>query len=248
MKLAITGKGGVGKTTIAATLAYSFRDRGYNVYAIDADPDANLAYMLGIKKDVKPLVELKEVIAEKVGGEDGLYTLNPDVDDVLEEYTVKHEGIMFLQMGGFKQANSSCYCRENSFLRSIIENLLFKKDEVVIMDMGAGIEHLTRGTSRGVDMMMVVCEPSVVSFNTAEHIKELAKGAGVPGIKYIANKIRKKEDREFLQGKGGNDFITMLEYDNKLQKKNLSEEPPLLANGIDKIEKYISKVQNINKK
>lgn len=237
MKLAISGKGGVGKTTIAASLAHYLKDQGYQVYAIDADPDANLAQMLGIEAEVKPLVELKDIIEEKVGEKGGLFTLNPDVDDVVEDYALEHEGLRFLRMGKVKNASSACYCPENSFLRAIINSLVFTREEAVILDMGAGIEHLTRGTASGVDLMLIVCEPSRISLETGNTIEGLAREAGIPRIAYIANKVRSEKEKGFLEQQLGEKLAAIISYDEELLLQGITdaERPKLLTAEMEKL-------------
>ncbi len=222
MKLAVSGKGGVGKTTIAASIARFLEDEGYQVYAIDGDPDANLAAMLDIEENIKPLVELEDLIREKVGEKGGLYTLNPDVDDVLDEYAVKKGKINFLRMGEVKKASSSCYCPENSFLRAIMNSLVFKRDEAVVLDMGAGIEHLTRGTSAGVDLMIIVCEPSRISLETAQTIRDLAEEAGIEKFVYIANKVREEKEAELIAEELGTDLLGTISFKEELLTSGLS--------------------------
>lgn len=152
MKIAVSGKGGVGKTTISAYFAKRFAKEGYQVYAVDADPDLSLGTVLGIENsdiaNLKPIVDMRDVIAAKSGGGGSFYSLNPDVDDVLDEYAINLGNIKFFKMGAVKQGGSSCYCRENSFLNSLMNSLLLKKNDVVVLDMGAGIEHLTRERPR----------------------------------------------------------------------------------------------------
>ncbi|HEY3313921.1 MAG TPA: P-loop NTPase [Bacillota bacterium] len=201
MKIAISGKGGVGKTTVAAGLIRHLAERGRSVYAVDADPDVSLGSALGIPEEKlraqAPLVDLKEVIAEKMG-DGALLALNPKVDDVLNRYSLDFEGIKFIRMGGIKAAGSACYCRENSFLKAIVDALVLDRDEVVVMDMGAGIEHLTRGTARGVDAMIVVTEPTPISVRTAKVIGGLAQDVGIRRVHYVANKVRGERERRFL--------------------------------------------------
>lgn len=202
MKIAISGKGGAGKTVVAANLARLFAGRGYKVYAVDADPDSCLGRAIGISDAVldtiRPLIDMQQLIAGR-GGSGAFYTLNPQVNDILDAYTVQQGNIHFLRMGGVKQGGSACYCRENSFLRAIIDALLLDKRDVVVLDMGAGIEHLTRGTAKGVDIMLVIAEPSKNSVQTARVITRLAGDLGVGKVKIIGNKIRDEKEALFLQ-------------------------------------------------
>ncbi|MGI6679771.1 MAG: P-loop NTPase [Dehalobacterium sp.] len=203
MKIAVSGKGGVGKTTISAYFVKKFAEKGYQVYAVDADPDLSLGTVLGIEsqdiQNLKPIVDMRDVIAEKSSGGGAFYSLNPDVDDVLNEYAISLGNIKFFKMGAVKQGGSACYCRENSFLNSLMNALLLKKNDVVVLDMGAGIEHLTRGTSKGVDAIIVVTEPTLVSVQTAMVVTKLAHELDIKNVKYIGNKIRRLEEQEFLK-------------------------------------------------
>jgi len=202
MKLAISGKGGVGKTTVAAALVKSFARTHRLVYAIDGDPDACLAAAVGIPEEtagqIKPVVEMKDLIRAK-SGSGAFYVLNPRMDDVLEDYSYSLDNIRFFRMGEIKKGGSECYCRENTFLRALVSSLFLEQDEVVIMDMGAGIEHLSRGTAKGVDLMLVVVEPSRNSVNTARQVQKLSFDLGIREAKIVGNKIRSEKEREFIE-------------------------------------------------
>lgn len=221
MKIAVSGKGGVGKTTISAYLIRKFAEEGFQVYAVDADPDLSLGTVLGLENSqitkLKPIVDMRDVIAGKSDGGGAFYTLNPDVDDVLDQYSINLGKIKFLKMGAVKQGGSACYCRENSFLNSLMNSLLLKKNDVVVLDMGAGIEHLTRGTSKGVDAVVVVTEPTIVSLQTARVVKNLADDLGIANVKYIGNKVRREEERDFLrQNLPAEDLLGFVSFNEQL--------------------------------
>lgn len=204
MKLAISGKGGVGKTTIAAGLIKYFARQGYQVYAVDADPDTSLGMVLGLPEErlgtIKPIVEMRELIAERTGGSGAFFSLNPEVDSLLQDYTIRNGNILFLKMGAIKPGGSTCYCRENAVLNAMVNALILKHREMVVLDMGAGIEHLTRGTARGVDLMLIVTEPTLVSVQTARVVQKLAAELGIKQIKFVGNKLRQPRDEEFILG------------------------------------------------
>lgn len=202
MKLAVSGKGGVGKTTIAAALVKLFSRENRTVYAIDADPDVCLAAALGIPDDItselKPLAEMRELINHGSRGEGADLALNPGIGDVPDDFCIHQDNIRYLRMGGVKRGGSSCYCRENSILNAIVSALLLKNNDVVVMDMGAGIEHLSRGTARGVDLMLVAVEPSLSSVNTANLVKKLSADLGIGRVGIIGNKIRDGREKDFI--------------------------------------------------
>lgn len=201
MKLAISGKGGVGKTTIAAAIIKTTAQSGGTVYAIDADPDACLAPAIGISPEeaatIKPVVEMRDAIRATSGG-GAFYTLNPDLNDFINDYSYQLGNIRFFRMGDPKKGGSECYCRENTFLNALVSSLLLDKRDTVVMDMGAGIEHLTRGTARGVDIMLVVVEPSRNSVNTAGHVIRMAGELGIAKTGIVANKIRSEKEKQFI--------------------------------------------------
>lgn len=205
MKLAVTGKGGVGKTTLSAGLAVLFANQGARVIAVDADPDANLAATLGFPHPdaIEPLIERNGLIAERTGarsGEPGSYfLLNPRVDDIPESCCPEHRGIKLLALGGCnRKGGSGCFCPENAVLRSLLGHLLLEREDVVILDMEAGVECLTRGTARGVDALVIVVEPGRRSLETARRIRKLATDLHVARVWAVANKVRDREDRSFI--------------------------------------------------
>ncbi len=225
MKIAVSGKGGVGKTTISANLAKLFAKKGYNVYAVDADPDSSLGLALGIEEKVlagiKPVIEMKDAIGGRMG-DGALYTLNPEVNDMADKFSVNINGIKFLRMGGVKKGGSDCYCRENTFLKALVNSLLLDTNDVVILDMGAGIEHLTRGTSKGVDLMLIVTEPGQSSAQTARIVEKLARELAVKDIKFIANKIRSEREDAFIKERfSEGELLGILHYDENISEKSM---------------------------
>ncbi len=237
MKIAITGKGGVGKTTLAAGLASEFSREGKKVFAIDADPDANLALTLGFPNSsrIKPLIELKKLIEErthtKVGSLNPYFKLNPRVDDIPEKYFAHHQGINLMVMGTVRGGGLGCTCPENAFLRALLSHLMLEREEVVIMDMEAGIEHLGRGTARGVDQLMVVVEPGRRSIQTAYRIKDLAKDIGIENIVAVGNKFRTDSDRKFLMSNMPDfQFLGFIPYEEKIVEADLANVSPFDLN------------------
>ncbi len=207
MKLAITGKGGVGKTTLAALLAQAYADLGRNVLAVDADPSPCLAGALGFPAEYRqrlhPISEMDDLIYERTGAKPGttggFFTLNPRVDDIPDRFSVEYRGVKLLEMGSVETGGSGCICPEAAMLKTLFTHLLFREDDILIMDMYAGVEHLGRATVDFVDAMLVVVEPTRRSLGTAAQIKALANSIGLNRLWIVGNKVRDNDEYNFIE-------------------------------------------------
>jgi CO dehydrogenase maturation factor len=233
MKLAISGKGGVGKTTLTALLAKAFANRGYRVLAIDADPDANLAAALGYPnpETIRPIAEMAELIEERTGAKPGtvgaVFRMNPKVDDLPEKLSAEVNGIRLMRMGTVKKGGGGCVCPESTLLRALVQHLLIERTDAVLMDMEAGIEHLGRGTSEFVDRLLVVLEPGKRSIETAEKIRELAQDIRLVRVCAVGNKIRGDEDRAYLEKNlKGIPLLGFLPYRDSIIRADMEARPP----------------------
>ena len=241
MKIAVSGKGGVGKTTFSALMIRALNDMGRKVLAIDADPDANLAAALGIANadKITPIADMKDLVYErteaKPGSIGGFYKLNPKVDDLPDALSAKLENIKLMRLGGVKKGGAGCICPESTLLRALVMHIVLARDEVVVMDMEAGIEHLGRGTARAVNKLIVVVEPGRRSIDTARHIQHLAGGIGLDNIGIVGNKVRGPEDEAFLRGRLDQfEFLGFLPYDNALIEADLKGISPYEVESVAK--------------
>lgn len=223
MKIAVSGKGGVGKTTFAAMLARSLADRGFKVLAVDADPDANLGQALGFPdyRKLVPVSEMKDLIDERTDSQGGamgtFFKLNPTVHDLPDKLSVEHDGVRLMVMGTVQKGGGGCICPASTMLKALMSHLVLLGKDVLILDMEAGLEHLGRGTARGVDFLVVVVEPGRRSVDTAAHIRELAKDIGLTRVLIVGNKIRSDKDKEYLQqALTGFEFLGFLDYDQQI--------------------------------
>lgn len=241
MKIAVAGKGGVGKTTLAGTLACLLYRRGLKVLAVDADPNANLAYTLGLTAEeaerIVPISENWSLIEEKTGVKPesygGIFRLSFTVDDIITRYAVETPcGVNLLVMGVVRGAAEGCMCPANAMIRALLRHILVRRGEAVVADMEAGTEHLGRGTARHIDGMLVVVEPSAKSLETARRIRNLAAQLGVGRILLVGNKVMSEKDEAAIRGFADRNHIPvlgMIPYDPAVRDADLSGEPPLLA-------------------
>ncbi len=233
MKIAVSGKGGVGKTTFAAFLIKALADEGNRVLAIDADPDANLAQALGADNadEIVPISQMKELIEErtdaKVGSMGSFFKLNPKVDDLPEKLSVELDNIRLMVMGGVKKGGAGCICPESTLLKNLVRHIVLARDEAVVLDMEAGLEHLGRGTAMAVDRLIVVVEPGRRSIETANQVRRLAGDIGIKRLSFVGNKIRSQKDKDFLLEQMPDfPFLGFVPYQDKIIEADLNGRPP----------------------
>jgi CO dehydrogenase maturation factor len=256
MKIAVSGKGGVGKTTLVAALSKLFADEGHKVIAIDADPDTNLASALGIKDadKITPLVELKELIKERTGSTSDEYgkffKLNPTVNDLPEKYSISNNGLRLMTLGTIKRGGGGCACPEGVMLKALLNHLILQRDEVVIVDMEAGIEHLGRASIRAVTGLIVVVEPGKRSIQTAFQVKKLAADLGIKTVYAVGNKVMNERHSEFLKKELGDiPLLGTISYCDKLIELDLKGEAAFSNNEqlLSEVRKIITKLKEFVK-
>lgn len=249
MKIAVSGKGGVGKTLIAGALACSFVNKGLKTIAIDADPSPNLALTLGLSlekaREIMPISENKELVESKTSTEfSGVYRLSFTVDDIVRDFSVETPcKVNLIVMGTVRSMGSGCTCAANAVIRALLRHLVVERDEVVLLDMEAGIEHLGRGTAKQVDIMLIITDSSIKSLETAKNIHKLAKDAGIKQVILIGNKVANELQRDAIKKFAGNNSLNILDFvpfDEQVVRAEMQGETPL------KYEKS-SAVQNIEK-
>jgi len=258
VKIAVSGKGGVGKTLVAGVLADFFVKKGFKVLAIDADPSPNLALTLGIPPDqaskIVPVSENTQLLESKTRtGFSGVYRLSFSVDDIVEKFCVTSPyGVNLLLMGTVKSAGGGCTCPANAVVRALLRHLFVERGEVVVMDMEAGVEHMGRGTAEHVDTMLIVADASLKSLETAKKIYGLAAETGIKKAFIIGNKIRNSGERELIQRFAADNRIPILDlvpHDERILKADMQGETPLKyaedSVGIVAIQKIGEKLLNI---
>lgn len=223
MKIAVTGKGGVGKTTFAATIARMYAEEGRSVLAADADPDANLGLALGFSEEeldqIIPISKMRKLVEERTGADEfnRIFRMNPKVDDIPDKYARTCNGIKLLVLGTVETGGSGCVCPEHVMLKRIISHLMLRSTDVVILDMEAGLEHLGRGTTSGMDQFIVVIEPGARSIQTYKNVKRLAADLGVKQVSVVANKVRSAEDEEFIRSRiPAEDLLGFIHYNSEV--------------------------------
>jgi len=245
MKISVSGKGGVGKTLVAGILARMFAKDGFKVLAIDNDSAMNLSYTLGIDEETKaqivPIKEMKSMIEERTflkGAGPGVYNINPEVSDIPDKFTVSgKDGLQLLVLGGIEEPATGCLCPENALIRTLLYNLFVKRDEVIIVDFEAGIEHLGRGTAKGIDLMLIITEPSQKSLDLSKKIFELSKKLGVINIYLIANKINDESQIDIINDKirdWGIPLYHSIPFDPEIGKADLEGLSPIDYNSNSK--------------
>ncbi len=234
MKIAVTGKGGVGKTTLSSLLAYAFAAEGRDVLAIDGDPAPSLAAALGfpepLLRGLRPIAEMKEFIAERTGqspDETGGYVrLNPRVDDIPGRFSAEHRGIRLLQLGAVESGGSGCICGRSALLKALICHVLLDPNQVVLLDFYAGVEHLGRGTADGVDAMLVLAEPTVRSLAIATQIRDLAHDIGLDRLFLVGSKTDSLAERDFLTARSpGLPVLGFLSFDPQVRESDRAGRP-----------------------
>ena len=223
MKSAITGKGGVGKTTFAATLARMYADEGRPVLAADADPDANLGLALGFTEEeldsIVPISKMRKLVEERTGADEfnKIFRMNPKVDDIPDKFAKTCNGVKLLVLGTVETGGSGCVCPEHVMLKRIINHLMLRSNDVVVLDMEAGLEHLGRGTTSGMDEFVVVIEPGARSVQTYKNVKRLANDLGVKQVRVVANKVRSADDEEYIRSKiPADDLLGFIHYNSEV--------------------------------
>ena len=251
LKLAVAGKGGVGKTTIAAWLARLLAAKGKRVVAIDADPVPSLASALGIGRadEIVPINKMEQLISDRTGAPIGsmgaMFRLNPSVEDLPEKLSLEDHGVRLLVMGTIEQAGSGCACPQSVFLKALLRHLVLYEDDAVVLDMEAGVEHLGRATAMGVDVMLVVVEPGQRSVSAAVRISGFAAQLGVKRVLAVANKVRGPEDRDAIsRALGDIEVAAFVDHDSRLVDSDLAGEaaaahgrpaPEALAQLVDRL-------------
>lgn len=232
MKIAVSGKGGVGKTTLSSLLCRYWAGKGFRVLAVDADPDANLGSALGIDvAGIVPVAKMDDLIHERTGAQPGtvggFFKLNPRVDDLPEALGKEKDGVRLLVMGTVKKGGGGCICPESALLKALMTHLVLYQKDVVVMDMEAGIEHLGRGTAQGMDRLVIVVEPGRRSIETAAKVRGLTEDIGLNKVVAVGSKVRNPKEEEFLRNNlDGIPLVGILPFSEEIAAADLENRPP----------------------
>lgn len=227
LKIAVAGKGGVGKTTVSAVLSQLFSQDGLDVLAVDADPDANLCAAFGLSPEEcpEPLINMKSLIGERTGtGRDAVgvyFKLNPRVSDLPEKHWHTVNGVKLLVMGGIEKAGTGCACAKGSFLKALLSHTILQRKEMVFVDLDAGVECMGRASILGIDALIIVVEPGSRSIETAANIANMAQDLGVKLVAFVANKITSPAQLDVIQRQLQLPMLTSLEYSPLIQQADL---------------------------
>ena len=244
MKVAVAGKGGVGKTLIAGGLASGFAARGLKTMAIDADSSPNLALTLGLSTEearkIVPISENKELVEAKTStGYSGVYRLSFTVDDIVRDYAVSTPlGVSLIVMGTVKAMEAGCMCAPNSVIRAMLRHLIVERDEAVVLDLEAGVEHIGRGTARHVDALLIVADSNLKSLEIAKHIYDLASKAGMQHLYLVGNRVMNSTQEEAIRSfaeKNGLSIMALIPFDAKVTEADMLGETPLKNREIEAV-------------
>ena len=242
MKLAISGKGGTGKSTLAAALALLMKKQGWRVLAVDADPDGNLAAALGASPEetarIIPISKQRELIEERTGAKvkqyGQMFRLNPEVADIADGYGTNLKGVTLLVLGAIEAGGSGCACPESVLIRALVTDLVLRRKDALIMDMEAGIEHLGRATAKGVDTLLVMVEPSQRAVDSAHRVARLGAEIGLRDIRFVANKVASPADEEFVRtALAGQGIVGVIPWSEEIRQAERRGEGVLACAGTD---------------
>jgi len=247
MKLAISGKGGTGKSTLAAALALLMKQKGWRVLAVDADPDGNLAAALGASPSetaqIIPISKQKELIEERTGAKvkqyGQMFKLNPEVADIADSYGTNFKGVTLLVLGAIEAGGSGCACPESVLIRALVTDLVLRRKDALIMDMEAGIEHLGRATAKGVDTLLVMVEPSQRAVESAHRVALLAAQIGLRDVRFVANKIASPADEEFVRAAlPGREIVGVIPWSEEIRQAERRGEGVLEGAGVELLSRF----------
>jgi CO dehydrogenase maturation factor len=236
MKVAVSGKGGVGKTLVAGGLARGFAERSLKTIAIDADSSPNLGLTLGLTAEetrkILPISENKQLVESKTStGYSHVYNLNFSVDDIVRDYSVPTPlGPNLIVMGTVRSMGAGCMCAPTAVIRALLRHLVVETNEAVVLDLEAGVEHIGRGTARQVDDLLIIADSNMKSLEIAKHIHDLASAAGMKHLHLIGNRVMNDTQKQAIQTFADQNTINVLAYvpwDQKVIESDMLGVTPL---------------------